>query len=658
MNRMAHPHRRIVASAACLEALGGHAALADAWDASVDVASGLAQGEGDGFAAGDACLVLFDLRLDPRLAVDVQKRALAAGATLVFVGLEPGTVQIGPVVRPGVAGCLDCVLQRVHSNHPTARQFADNGQRRRPQPQRPLSPVAARVVLDLIATAADTLPVGNVLRVKADSLEISRHRFIAATNCSGCPVERPVSRPQALQFVPRIKRAASDKRVPNPKLSLDSARRVFVDRHSGLVKHVFQNRQSDLMPLFTSERPYPGGKDIDYSHGRASNYQTSELVAILEAVERYAGNELRDGSVALRGSYRQMVAAHGDRVPDPAIYLLHSEQQRANPLFQLEPYHEDLECGWVWGHSMRRNGPVLVPEQLAYYNLRNRPGAPTHRFVYDSSNGCSLGGSLEEATLGGLHEIVERDAYFSTWYSRVPPPRIALDSVDDRRSAALIARSLASGFAVHLFDLTSDARIPVVGAMIVDPAADAMVKSYCASACDGRWSEAIFAALAEVTTSMGVYRKNKDLSVDRARAMFADGSLVQDMYDHVHLYSLPETFARLQFLLDGDACTLGQCQARTPDTIHVDLTRELQAECAKVLQVATDVIVVDQTFPELRELGLCAAKVLAPGLLPVTFGHQYQRVDPARLDRFAQFRGVAGARFSTANINPYPHNFP
>jgi ribosomal protein S12 methylthiotransferase accessory factor len=206
--------------------------------------------------------------------------------------------------------------------------------------------------------------------------------------------------------------------------------------------------------------------------------------------------------------------------------------------------------------------------------------------------------------------------------------------------------------------MTSDARIPVVGAMIVDPAGDALVKSYCASACDGRWGEAIFAALAEVTTSMGVYRKNKDLSLERARAMFADASLVQDMYDHVHLYSLPETLERLQFLLQGEVRTLAQCQARTPDTMHIDVRHELEADCAKVLAVARDVIVVDQTFPELRELGLAAAKVIAPGLLPVTFGHQYQRVDLARLDRFAGFHGAAGPRFTMAAINPHPHNFP
>jgi ribosomal protein S12 methylthiotransferase accessory factor len=312
----------------------------------------------------------------------------------------------------------------------------------------------------------------------------------------------------------------------------------------------------------------------------------------------------------------------------------------------------------VWAHSVRRGSPVLIPEQLGYYNITSKPGVPANRFVYDSSNGGALGGSIEEAVLGGLHEVVERDAYFATWYSRVPPCRIDTGSIDDRHSAALIARARAAGFEVHLFDMTSEARIPVVGAMIVDPSGDAKVKSYCASACEGRWSGAVFSALAEVTTSMGVYRKNDALDRDRARAMFEDHSLVTDMFDHVLLYSLDESFERLRFLLDGEVRSLQACRDRVPDTLFLDLTRELEADCAKVLEVAADIIIVDQTFAELRALGLSAAKVLVPGLLPVTFGHQYRRIDTGRLDRFARFRGLPDARFTSANLNPYPHNFP
>jgi ribosomal protein S12 methylthiotransferase accessory factor len=669
MSAAMRPRRRIVASAECVDALGGKARLIEAWDSAPDALLDPADAESADFSAHDECLLIFDQRLQLQQALDLQRRLLARGTSIFFVGVEPGMVQIGPVVRPGVVACLECWKQRVRTNHRSARHLSDaDAAQRRARPYRPLSPISSRSVIALIAAAAAAqrgdgdaalLPTGVYYRVNVDCMEVLRHRFIGVTHCPGCSGEDTLApKPESLRLQPRIKRDAKDKRVANERLSLRSARRVFVDRHSGLIKHVFQNRNSDLMPLFTAERPFVGGKDTEYSHGRASNYQTSELVALLEGIERYAGNQRRSAGRARRGSYAHMAATFGDRVLDPAMFILHSEKQRANPLFLLEHYSEDLEYGWTWGHSMRRQEPVLVPEQLAYFQLPRRPGIPINRFVSDSSNGCSLGGSLEEAMLGGLHEVVERDAYFSTWYTRIAPLRIAPESIADRRSAALIARAQASGFEVHLFDITSDTRIPTVWAMIVDPAADATVKSYCASACDGRWSEAIFSALAEVTTSMGVYRKSMEVSHERARAMYEDDSLVQEMYDHVLLYSLPETYERLEFLLRGGTCSLDECRQRTPDTLEIDLTRELTAHCNKVLEVCSDIVVVDQTFPELEELGLCAAKVMAPGLLPVTFGHQYQRIDMDRLNRFARFRGVADADFSTATVNPYPHNFP
>ncbi|RDZ28626.1 TOMM precursor leader peptide-binding protein [Lysobacter silvisoli] len=658
--------RYVVANPACLDVLGGPAAVARLWDANVEAFADLARAEHFEAEPGSQCLLLFDQRLDLLSAIDLQRRLVQAGVTVFFVGVEPGSVQIGPVVVPGQGRCLQCLQEWIRTNHPTGKTYTAERSGRRPTPFKPLSPAARIAVAELMASLAgadlgqqdSALPPGHYYTLRVDALEIARHRYMQVSQCPACDIRPAPSQPAALRFQSRIKLDPSDRRPPNDKLSLRSVRRMFLDRHCGLIKHVFQNWQSDLMPLFTSERPFPGGGSTDYNHGRAFNYQTSELIALLEGVERYAGNEPRDGMVALRGSRAQMVARYGDRVVDPAVFVMHTDEQRANPLFRFETYTEDLEFGWVWGHSLRRDEPILVPEQLGYYNIKSRPGVPANRFIYDSSNGCSLGGSIEEAVLGGLHEVIERDAYFSTWYSRIAPARIDNRSIDDRHSAALIARSEAAGFEVYLFDMTSEAQIPVVGAMIVDPSSDAKVKSYCASACGGRWSDTIFSALAEVTTSMGVYRKSETLDFARARAMYEDHALVKDMFDHVLLYSLDETLERLLFLLQGEVRTLQECRERLPDVRHLDLTRELEEDCAKVLGIATDIIVVDQTFAELRELGLSAAKVLVPGLMPVTFGHQYRRIDTDRLDRFARHRGIAAPAYTLANVNPYPHNFP
>ncbi len=69
---------------------------------------------------------------------------------------------------------------------------------------------------------------------------------------------------------------------------------------------------------------------------------------------------------------------------------------------------------WVWGYSFLKERPILIPELLAYYSLGYEEG-----FVYETSNGCALGGSLEEAIFYGIMEIVERDSFLMTWYAEL-----------------------------------------------------------------------------------------------------------------------------------------------------------------------------------------------------------------------------------------------
>lgn len=65
--------------------------------------------------------------------------------------------------------------------------------------------------------------------------------------------------------------------------------------------------------------------------------------------------------------------------------------------------------------------PILIPESLAYYSLGREDS-----FVYETSNGCALGGSLEEAIFHAILEAAERDSFclpgtpgshFGSWIS-------------------------------------------------------------------------------------------------------------------------------------------------------------------------------------------------------------------------------------------------
>nr|WP_241263980.1 TOMM precursor leader peptide-binding protein [Bowmanella dokdonensis] len=609
-------------------------------------------------------LVLADSRGDMDRVLTWQQRCREAQVPLLLVSQSPGLINLGPLVRPGQDACIGCWKKWVDNNH-RLPQISRSGQPdRQIQAQLPLTPMAAdlfKTLLLQVLTQAVGKPESlhaTYWRLRLRELASSRHTYNALCECPHCDNDKPDSEQNAqIHFRPRLKRHVVDKRVPNPRLSLEGVRRQFVDRHSGLIKHLYQSISSSLMPMYTAEMQLMDSEDFESGYGRAETAQKSELVAILEGIERFAGYSPKRTRTQVRGSYRTIRAAYPGRCVDPQDFILHDPALR-NPRFALLDYHPDLEFNWCWGYSFRQQAPVLIPEQLVYYRLEGTEAAPVNRFVYDSSNGCAMGGCLEEAILCGLFEVVERDAYLTTWYSRLVPDRIDNASIREGRVQALIARAQAEGFEIYLFDMALDIPIPAVWAMIVDPADDAPVKSYCASAAHSQWHEAIFSALVEVVTSMGVYRQSMPGQRAKALQMVDDHDQVEHMPDHVLLYSAPETYPRLEFLHQGPLLSLAECEARLPSLYHQDLNQELHIQADKVLNVASDLIVVQQSFSKMEDNGLHCVKVLAPGLMPVTFGHQYRRISYPRLDSAARARGQWAAHFNAERINPFPHNFP
>lgn len=618
-------------------------------------------------------LLLFDLQRLPA-AERLHARLREAGARILPLGEEPGSLWIGPASAPGRAGCLSCLQVWAWNNRREPNHWAQDGDRAafRRVGQLPLPPAVRAIVTATIARGiaeagasdvrpdpASPLTTPALRRIDLHRLSTMEHGFIAYPDCPVCSM-RPDDSSEAavVHLQPRPKRNTEDARTWNPNLHLRTARRHFVDRQTGLVKHVYQEITSDLMPMYCAEMPIIGTTAFEGGYGRTATRERSELVSILEVIERFAGHRPRRVRSAERGSFRTMRERHGERCLDPRSFILHTEEQRRNPAFGFVAYDDTLEFNWCWGHSFRRQAPVLLPEQLAYYWLPSPNDRPENRFVYDTSSGCAMGGCLEEAVLYGLYEIIERDAYLTAWWGRIAPRRIDIASVPDGDARALITRAQAQGLRISLFDMRLDIDVPVIWGMVEDPSDDAPVRSYCASAASGRWQDAVFATLVEITTSMGVYRRTLPAQREKAEAMYRDGSLVRQMSDHVLLYSLPQTIERFDFLSKGEHTDFAECEAQRPSLREPDLTAELSAVLAKVLAVAEDVIVVNQTFEPMSLLGLHAAKVIAPGLTPVTFGDQYRRIDYRRLERAARARGRPDARYGPDTVNPHPHNFP
>ncbi|MEU3656380.1 TOMM precursor leader peptide-binding protein [Streptomyces sp. NPDC032161] len=519
----------------------------------------------------------------------------------------------------------------------------------------PLSKHALGGTHDLTdATAADrALP--RVTRIDLVTLATATFPILPEPLCPSC-----------VQEVPDTADAARMDLGPAPKPDPDGYRLRPLSSYplptAALVNPVCGTLGSDLWinPTSTTTAPaagthfvrgYAGLNDVTWS-GQANGYDTSRLLAQLEGLERYAGTKRRRGTSPVIGSYHELA----DRALDPAACGLYAPETYAtDPM--VSPFDPDRPIPWVWGHSLRDDRPVLVPARLAHYSA----GVEADNFVFECSNGCATGGSLEEAILYGLLEIVERDAFLLAWHGRTPLTAIDLGTCRSPAVRSMIDRAALHGYDVHAFDTRMDLAVPVVTALAVRRDGGHGTLSFAAAA--GFDPEAtVESALSEVLTYIPhlpyqVAERHTELT-----AMAADFTLVRQLKDHAQLYGLPEMAVHAEEYLEPvavlpSADAFADWEPRRPRT--GDLLDDLNLLRDQLVAAGHDVIAVDQTTPEQRRMGLHTIAAVVPGLLPLDFGWTRQRA--LLMPRLRTALRVAGRRaddLPESEIKRVPHPFP
>lgn len=596
------------------------------------------------------------------------RSALAERQTCLVVREEFGTAIVGPWLLPGRPGCHECLL---------ARQRAAVGDDRAllaiqdlQESDRPALPgatwaggpprffLAAIVAREIAALAGGETPraVEAVVAVRLDTLETRRRPFLPHPRCPACS-KQPDDAPELAMIRLRSTPKAHPREYHAVALTgrADRLEGALVDPDYGLITGWRAPAPTDdwsFLPMVSASLA-SAWYGVD-GHGRGTDHVSARVVAICEALERYAGLTSLGKRTAVRGSFAALDPAVA---VDPRRFGL-PDQPASDPSGnRFARYSPELVVDWVWAFSFGLGRPVLVPEQIAYY------GGPVRReecFVAETSNGCALGASREEAILHGLLEVAERDAFLLTWHARLPAPEIDLAAVRDRESLLIIERfQQVSGYRLRAYDITLAEGIPCVWVMAVDESDNpALPKSACSGGSSLDPERGLKSALLEMTGTMGQLCRTYPEKRERALRMLADPREVTEMEDHRLVNSLPEAWPRF-FFLAATTRRRVETMAATGDDPGLDLAEDLRWVIGRYLAQGLDVLVVDQTSLEHRRLDLHCVKVIVPGTLPMTFGHHNRRL--ASLDRLRSMparMGYHSTALTDAEINWDPHPFP
>jgi ribosomal protein S12 methylthiotransferase accessory factor len=436
----------------------------------------------------------------------------------------------------------------------------------------------------------------------------------------------------------------------------------YVDVRTGMIQSFTMGDESNAFPMALARlhTELPDGGLTSSGTGCTVRAEQCKVIALLEALERYASERPRGKRSMVQASYNQL----GPQALDPTTLGLYSPEQYAQPDCHFVPYHHDLVCHWVWGYSFQRQSPILIPERCAYYAIPNPSEGENPAFVDDTSNGCALGNCLEEAIFHGILEVAERDAFLLTWYAQLGVPELDPRSVTDPTTRVLVEHfEYHTGYTLHVFDTTFDHAIPCLCIMGIDEQnREGWPKVHCVAGSHPHPEQALYRGLRELTTGLSVAPQRYQQGRTHALEMLTDPSAVAMMPDHSLLYYLPETFDRFGFFFHTQ-----QLQRTFRDVFHtfysnppvcLDLRDDLNALINYYLIRGIDVIVVDQTAPEYATHGFRCVKVLMPGMLPMTFGQSYRRITGLpRLYHLPHSWGYYSHPLTEAELNPHPHPF-
>ncbi|MCX4744062.1 TOMM precursor leader peptide-binding protein [Kitasatospora sp. NBC_01287] len=591
---------------------------------------------------------------------------------------EIDRVVIGALVRPGVPGCDQCLAARRAGARADAAEdaalLAAHGTRLTGSASPLLTPLAADLAASLaLGRLAEAGPAARAVTVlRLADLRISRHTFLPDPHCPHCGALPEDSRTAAV--IPRVARPKPDPsvlRVRDLRTATAELEALLADDETGVIKGL---RTRGLHTLPFAEAKVGPPESVDGGYGRALDFHSAKVTAIAEALERLGGGRPGGHRTAVRASHRELAAQDPAGVLDPASVGGHEPHRYQQPGFPFQAYHPELVMPWVWGYSLTRERPVLVPESLAYYRLgRHAPGS--RPFVSEISNGCALGGCVEEAALYGLLELAERDAFLLTWYARLPAPALDLRTARDRRIGLLADRiHERTGYRVEVFDVTGAEGVPSFWAAAVDTERQAGAVGtseahrpsvLCAGGSGLDPERGIFGALHELVTAIEAYRIIYPQRHADAVRMREDAEQVRLMDDHALLYCDPVAARRLDFLLAPDGHpprerrNVRELADRYAWPRHADLRADLDELVGRFAATGLEAIVVDQTTPVHTAAGLSCVKTLVPGLLPMTFGHHLRRI--AGLDRVRAAPltlGHAERPLTAEEVNPEPHPFP
>ncbi|WKR20243.1 YcaO-like family protein [Actinomyces israelii] len=383
--------------------------------------------------------------------------------------------------------------------------------------------------------------------------------------------------------------------------------------------------------------------------GGAIDADLARHIAIVESLERYSSCSWEAEELIW-----DTPAGLGDAAIGPERWPACSPTELADPQCGLIPSDPRIPLRWVRGWSLTRGREVFVPAVLVYLKFPVR--SPSERFINMVSTGTTAHSDLREAVLGGLLEVVERDAIALTWLQRLRLPEVVVDPADlDPEVAEYHRVGTSTELTVHLREATTDYGIPILYAVQTSEV-DTELAQVVAATCDldpQRALAKIYRELVSLRIALRSHARSPRAKEVTGQDMTVVGGALAD--------AAPSMRHVFDFLLEGPRparrlADVGRPELRSTRGPSAGSAADPLARVVSALERAgSEAVVVDITTDEARQVGMHVVKALVPEAVPLSFSHHARYLATPRLYDAPRAMGLTA--HDEAGINPVRQPF-
>jgi ribosomal protein S12 methylthiotransferase accessory factor len=429
----------------------------------------------------------------------------------------------------------------------------------------------------------------------------------------------------------------------------------FVDLETGIIRELLKPGVGFEDPSFHSCIAMPshiwktgsfvGQHDLTEGNAVGETESRAVLGAIGETLERYCLAFYRRNELVFT-TYTDEQARGSRRLADPAVFALFAPDQR---LAWGVPFTRESPVCWTEGISLVDRRSTWVPAQLVY--LPYAPGPDEDYVFWSTSSGTAFGATVQSATLSGLCETIERDAFAIHWLNRLERP--SLDLRADPALAAWYDELFGKhGNEICTYDITTDLGVPCFFSVLKGLPSRREPFMSVGAACHPNPERALKKAILEAfhTRRYGMnLMRLEELGGDRIDSIGSNR-----FHEHVLKYTSPVPLEEVAFCYAPTRTvpvTNALAKYRAPEGVDGAL-----ADCiARVHAAGYDPVAVNVTTDEIAEKGFFTVKTLVPGLHPLWAGADV----PLGGTRIYEVPPALGFRPKTrSEMNLYPHPFP